>query len=107
MLLKETVHTKLNLDITAASYLRTKNQRKKQHQPNMNGVTAMDENGEDIKSPIKRLGSTRKLLIFNSELTKIIFYLFFRWIARCVHHHTLTGYNFIGRTFFESHSTKF
>ncbi|XP_037033613.1 SLIT-ROBO Rho GTPase-activating protein 1-like isoform X1 [Bradysia coprophila] len=32
----------------------------------MNGVTAMDENGEDIKSPIKRLGSTRKLLIFNN-----------------------------------------
>lgn len=34
----------------------------------MNGVTAMDENGEDsIKSPIKRLGSTRKLLLFNSK----------------------------------------
>lgn len=33
----------------------------------MNGVTAMDENGEDIKSPMKRLGSTRKLLIFNSK----------------------------------------
>lgn len=31
------------------------------------GVTAMDENGEEIKSPIKRLGSTRKLLLFNSE----------------------------------------
>ena len=33
----------------------------------MNGVTAMDENGGDVRSPIKRLGSTRKLLIFNSE----------------------------------------
>lgn len=39
----------------------------------MNGVTAMDENGEDIKSPIKRLGSTRKLLIFNSKCPKILF----------------------------------
>lgn len=40
----------------------------------MNGVTAMDENGEDIKSPIKRLGSTRKLLIFNSKyFTHFIF----------------------------------
>lgn len=34
---------------------------------NMNGVTAMDENGEEVKSPIKRLGSTRKLILFNSE----------------------------------------
>lgn len=33
----------------------------------MNGVTAMDENGEEIKSPIKRLGSTRKLILFNSK----------------------------------------
>lgn len=33
----------------------------------MNGVTAMDENGEEVKSPIKRLGSTRKLLLFNSK----------------------------------------
>lgn len=33
----------------------------------MNGVTAMDENGEGVKSPIKRLGSTRKLMLFNSK----------------------------------------
>lgn len=33
----------------------------------MNGVTAMDENGETVKSPIKRLGSTRKLMLFNSK----------------------------------------
>lgn len=37
---------------------------------NMNGVTAMDENGEGVKSPIKRLGSTRKLMLFNSKYTK-------------------------------------
>lgn len=33
----------------------------------MNGVTAMDEMGEGVKSPIKRLGSTRKLMLFNSK----------------------------------------
>lgn len=32
----------------------------------MNGVTAMDENGEEIKSPMKRIGSTRKIHIFNN-----------------------------------------
>lgn len=31
----------------------------------------MDENEQELKSPIKRLGSTRKLLVFNS---KYIFY---------------------------------
>lgn len=30
----------------------------------------MDENEKEIKSPIKRLGSTRKLLVFNSEYWK-------------------------------------
>lgn len=33
----------------------------------MNGVTLMDENDVDIKSPIRRLGSTRKLNLFNSK----------------------------------------
>lgn len=37
----------------------------------MNGVTAMDENGESVKSPIKRLGSTRKLLLFNSKFIHV------------------------------------
>ncbi|XP_053677702.1 SLIT-ROBO Rho GTPase-activating protein 1-like [Anopheles nili] len=32
----------------------------------MNGVTMMDENDVDIKSPIRRLGSTRKLNLFNN-----------------------------------------
>uniref|UniRef100_A0AAG5CZJ1 SLIT-ROBO Rho GTPase-activating protein 1 n=1 Tax=Anopheles atroparvus TaxID=41427 RepID=A0AAG5CZJ1_ANOAO len=32
----------------------------------MNGVTMMDENDGDIKSPIRRLGSTRKLNLFNN-----------------------------------------
>lgn len=41
----------------------------------MNGVTAMDENGDDIKSPIKRLGSTRKLLIFNSKYSFIKYFI--------------------------------
>lgn len=27
----------------------------------------MDENEQETKSPIKRLGSTRKLLVFNSK----------------------------------------
>lgn len=27
----------------------------------------MDENEQEIKSPIRRLGSTRKLLVFNSK----------------------------------------
>lgn len=31
------------------------------------GVTAMDEGAEEIKSPIKRLGSTRKFMLFNSK----------------------------------------
>lgn len=33
----------------------------------MNGVSAMDEYVDGVKSPIKRLGSTRKLLLFNSK----------------------------------------
>lgn len=33
----------------------------------MNGVTAMDENDGGVKSPIKRFGSTRKLMLFNSK----------------------------------------
>lgn len=34
----------------------------------------MDENDVNVKSPIKRLGSTRKLLVFNSKyyLSKIL-----------------------------------
>ncbi|XP_049541574.1 SLIT-ROBO Rho GTPase-activating protein 1-like isoform X1 [Anopheles darlingi] len=32
----------------------------------MNGVTMMDENDGDIKSPMRRLGSTRKLNLFNN-----------------------------------------
>lgn len=43
---------------------------------NMNGVTAMDENGEGVKSPIKRLGSTRKLMLFNSKYTQFNFWIF-------------------------------
>lgn len=48
----------------------------------MNGVTAMDENGDqEIKSPMKRMGSTRKLVIFNSKLfffiPRDIFIIFF------------------------------
>lgn len=45
----------------------------------MNGVTAMDENGEEIKSPIKRLGSTRKLILFNSK------YIFFHILKKNSH----------------------
>lgn len=43
----------------------------------MNGVTAMDEIGEGVKSPIKRLGSTRKLMLFNSKLMDMFLFFVF------------------------------
>lgn len=37
----------------------------------MNGVTAMDENGDGVKSPMRRLGSTRKSIVFNSKFNHL------------------------------------
>jgi len=72
----------------------------------MNGVTAMDENGDEIKSPIKRLGSTRKLLVFNSKfnfsllINKFFRIIYVNYFTEIIKPHNFREFFFIVFVFF-------